>query len=920
MQKLDNLYVSELEFEDSGMRGPEGKSGDAPSLYIEKVAPFLYKAECKDLDIDKAETFVRKNYPDVDGGCATVFRHNLFGHNYDERYDNTAEFVVRTPARKGVHASFGVAAIPGVLTADMVDAKEESELTREAYDVLPYFMLDGVNDQGVAVAIHHMPDEDYNHLSDDSGMCALFAARYILDNAGSAEEAVELIAQKQFWYPDNDSIKAGFYLFIADKNCAYKADLNGNSEIVKLGELPIMTNFRTIGWDGDFDSVELHANGIERFGIIRDSYDSIETSEDMLGVLKSVRYTGAYDTDKDEFWYSDYNGDWSELGFGDLTIHSEHEDYAAAVIYSHNQYINRERNGRTMQTVHTAVYNLEDLTLSVMAQEEDKVYLFCMSEMNLLYDEIERAKQAEQSIRNDFANQFYTKPEVDASLSDMKAEVLGEVSDNYYDCNAITAMMTDMHSQIDGETDRKLDGKADAYENEGETGQILYKTETGAEWDNLPPQLPNVTIEDENKVMAVENGVWVATDKFADYFRYVNITVTIGSDNGGIPTSGLTVIIKDHETGDVINQAQYEGQPVTFRVPRGLYYIIEQYGKWEGYHNPTPDKIEGVATNDVSAVFTYEAIKIPETLRELQIIVDSGSASSLKSHVGLQFDDVYTENGVEYPVVWDLKDVIDVVGEDGQVRPGVVLEWHYATPTAMPFDAPEKLEVDLNTEPNALPGVYYYGLSGSTYKLLSVEEGDPLPTTYDGVFKNAIRNTDATVIRRGYSKYEESAIRKWLISDAPAGEWWSATHIGDMAPEQAETLPGFMHGCSEQILSMAKPVVIRSAETMENATELCDRFFIPSVDEVYGLSHNVQEGVAWQDWVEATGFSEPDNSACTGRRIYSIGGAAAQEVGLRTANVGYQYIVWDIKTNGSLDGYTNASTSRRYTPCCVVYR
>ena len=922
MQKLDNLYVSELEFEESGMRGPKGESGDAPSLSISKVAPYLYKADLKHYDYQEGETFVRQHYPDMDAGaCASIIKGNNIGHNYDERYDETAEFVVRTPAKNGLNGVIGIAAIPGVLTMDMVDAEKESELVKQAYDVLPLFMIDGMNDKGVTVVIHHMPEEDENNsLSDDSGMCALFAARYLLDNASTAEEAVNLLSGKQFWFPKNDSVKSGFYLLISDKTSIYKADLIGNFEMVKIGEYPILTNFRTIGWNGEYETLEEHANGIERYNILKDAYDSIETEYEMMLALSDVRYTGAYDTSKDNFWYSDYNGDWSALGFGDLTIHSAHEDYAAAVIYSYNKFTNRQRDGQTMQTVHSVVYDNENLTMSVRVQEEDHIYRFCMDAMDLMYDEIERAKAAEQAIRDDFANTFYNKSEVDGALLSMKDEVLENVSDHYYDCTAVENMVSDMHEQISEETDEKLEGKADAFENEGEPGQVLYKTETGAAWDDLPQRLPDVTVEDDNKVLAVEDGVWVATDKFADYFRYVNLTVTIGSDNGGVPTGGIIVTVKNNDTGDVINQEEYKGQPVTFRVPRGLNYKIEQSGNWEGYHNPTPDKIEGAATNDVNCVFTYEAIKVPETLRELQIIVDSGSAASLANHIGLQFEDTYTEGINEYQIIWDLKDVISVEDENGQEHTGVVLEWHYATPSQIPFDAPEKLEVNLEEEPVALEGVYYYGLSSNTYKLLTVNAGDPLPTTYEGIYKNSIRNTDATIIRRGYSHYGESAIRKWLNSDKPAGEWWESSHVGDVAPEQAGTMAGFINGCSDQILSMVKPVKIRFAVTQESYETVCDRFFIPSVDEVFGLSHNVSEGVPWQDWVEATGLSEPGNEANAGRRILGISTEVpVNNVGLRTANVGYQYIVWGIKSNGSLDGYANASTQYYHTPCCVIY-
>lgn len=920
MRKNEDL-VYEIVFDESGMRGPKGESGDAPSLNIEKVAPYLYKADFKEYDYDLGETFVRKYYPDPDGtACASVVKGSIFGHNYDARYDNTAEFVIRTPARKGLHSVFGIAAIPGVLTMEMVDSGEESEVTKEAYDVLPMFLVDGINSNGLAVSIHRMPDADSDHLYDDSGMCALFAVRYLLDHASTADEAIELLQNQTFWYPENEQIKAGFYLLISDKTSIYISMLTGVVKKLTIDDLPILTNFRTIDWDGTPETLELYANGIERYNLLAEGYDQIETEEDMLNALKSVRYTGVYDTGKEEFWYSDYNGDWSELGYGDLTIHSAHEDYAAAVEYSRDQFVNRQRDGKTMQTVHSVVYDIDKLTMSVMVQEEDKVYRFCMDEMDMIYNEIARAKSAEEAIRRDFADQFYNKSEVDDALHDLGISVLENVEENYHTKSATEELLEDLYQTIDEETNDKLTHKADAYENGGEAGQVLYRTKTGAAWASLPTQLPDVTVDDNNKVLAVEDGEWVATDKFADYFRYVNITVSITSDNGGVPSGGINVTIKNWDTGDVINEAEYLGQPVTFRVPRGLNYVIEQSGKWEGYHHPTPDKIEGAATNDSTAVFTYEAIKVPNTLRELQIIVDGGSASSLKAHVGLQFDDVYTENGVEYPIVWDLKDVISVADGNKELHDAVILEWHYATPTTLPFDAPERVEVDLATEPRALEGMYYYGLSGTTYKLLTVNAGDLLPTTYDGVYKNAIRSQDGSIIRRGYSNYGESAVRKWLNSNGDAGEWFKPSHIGDAAPDQADAIPGFMHGCSEQILSMAKPVAVKYLISAIETDEVCDTFFIPSVDEVHGNAYSVAEGTPWQDWVEATEMASPGNGACAGRKIYAVGGSAGQEIGLRTANVGYAYITWDIKSDGSIDGYTNASVARRYSPCCAVYQ
>ena len=897
MHKKDCMCVSELVFEDSGMRGPKGESGDAPSLRVEKLAPFLYKIDSRDYNAHDAEVFVRKYFAEAGEAQAasgsSIAKDGRFGHNYDSAYDQTAEFVVRTPAKNGRHASLAISVIPGVLTPDGIDVSEEDALTKEAYAVLPYFAVDGMNDHGVTVAIHSHDDaESLGTPPDDTYMCSAFVVRYLLDYANSAAHAVELLAGLNLWEPAGHH--SGDILLIYDGRQAYYADLHGNHE--EIGHEAVLTNFRAIGWDGTMETLNAHARGLERYDILQDAYDGIVKDDDMIDALKDVRITGMYDQNgMDPFWYSDYNGDWSELGYGDLTIHSAHEDYTAAVEYSRDQFENRQRDGKTMQTVHSVVYDIDKQTMSIMVQEEDKVYRFCMDEMNMIYDEIARAKSAEEAIRSTFADQFYRKSEVDDALHDLGVS-------------------------IDEETNDKLTHKADAYENDGEAGQVLYRTETGAAWASLPTQLPDVTVDDNNKVLAVEDGEWVATDKFADYFRYVNITVSITSDNGGVPSGGINVTIKNWDTGDVINQAEYLGQPVTFRVPRGLNYVIEQSGKWEGYHHPTPDKIEGAATNDSTAVFTYEAIKVPNTLRELQIIVDGGSASSLKAHVGLQFDDVYTENGVEYPIVWDLKDVISVADGNKELHDAVILEWHYATPTALPFDAPERVEVDLATEPRALEGMYYYGLSGTTYKLLTVNAGDLLPTTHDGVYKNAIRSQDGSIIRRGYSNYGESAVRKWLNSNGDVGEWFEPSHIGDAAPDQADAIPGFMHGCSEQILSMAKPVAVKYLISASETDEVCDTFFIPSVDAVYGNAYSVAEGAPWQDWVEATEMASPGNGACEGRKIYAIGGSAGQEIGLRTANIGYSYITWDIKPNGSIDGYSNASAARRYAPCCAVYK
>ena len=897
------MHDDELIFEQSLLYNPGSDSdtnGKTARSSVTKLAPFLYKMDGAMLDDNAAEVFVRR-YPDAIStvvGCSAIYKSGLMGHNFDAPYDDTVSFVVKTDARYGRHASIGIASVPKILTEELMGADITDEKAKEAVSVVPYFVVDGVNDAGVMVSMNMMPGADTGVASDDSGACAIFAVRRVLDYATSAQDAISVLENSNFWFPEGDSIKAGFYLLIADKNGVILSDLNGHQKILDSTEKPILTSFRSIGWDGTDSTLEPYANGIERYNILDSMYDSANTVDGMIELLKGVRYTGVYDQTKDIPWISDYNSDWSDIGFNDLTVGSNPADYVGVIDHFVQLFQARERDGKTKQTIHTAVYNLNDMSVSILVQEQNDINMVCMDNSFLIDAEVRRAKEAEQAIRDDFADTFASKEYAREQSS------AAETAAKEY-------------------TDNGLANKLDKPTNNGkgsEEGDILYKTKGGSKWDKLPPLLPNVTEQDAGKVMFVnDEGKWAATDQFADYIKYVNITVQIVGNDGRMPAGGIIVAIHNNDNGDLVNQTDYEGQPVTLRVPRGLNYRITQTGTWDGYQNPTPQQITGAATVDTTVVFTYEAITVPETLRELAVIVKNGGAASMAEHIGLQFEDYFVEGGTRYDIIWDLKEVTEVEDESGAVHPGVILQWHYATPSMLPFDAPELVRVDLDESPIAQANVYYYGLQNGVYRPLEVQAGDTLPTTYDGIYKNEVYSADGLVLRRGYACYAESAVRKWLNSAEVAGGWFWSSHVGDVPPLMYNALDGFMHGCSAQILSMAKPVKVHT-EWRGGHIDTYDTFFLPSVDNVCGnTNHNSDEGIPWHDWIDATGFTEPNNDPSDGRKAYLVNTLTPQEIGLRSANNAYQYITWMINTDGSIDGYAYASAERRYTPCCVIY-
>lgn len=103
----------------------------------------------------------------------------------------------------------------------------------------------------------------------------------------------------------------------------------------------------------------------------------------------------------------------------------------------------------------------------------------------------------------------------------------------------------------------------------------------------------------------------------------------------------------------------------------------------------------------------------------------------------------------------------------------------------------------------------------------------------------------------GYGRWSQSAIRQWLNSSAPAGEWWSPQNIWDRPPAYAQTHRGFMAGLPSEMLSVVQRAeVITALAADEDPTETSDitqdYFWLPSLEEIYAEpAYAVAEGEAW---------------------------------------------------------------------------
>ena len=109
-------------------------------------------------------------------------------------------------------------------------------------------------------------------------------------------------------------------------------------------------------------------------------------------------------------------------------------------------------------------------------------------------------------------------------------------------------------------------------------------------------------------------------------------------------------------------------------------------------------------------------------------------------------------------------------------------------------------------------------------------------------------NSNSDRKNAGNSRYLHSNIRQWLNSNGEAGNWWTAQHSADAAPDYATTKAGFMSYFDSIFLSVfgkTKIKVVKNKVTDGGGYEEIsdDYFYLPSTTEV-GLANenSIAEG------------------------------------------------------------------------------
>lgn len=283
------------------------------------------------------------------------------------------------------------------------------------------------------------------------------------------------------------------------------------------------------------------------------------------------------------------------------------------------------------------------------------------------------------------------------------------------------------------------------------------------------------------KVKTVQDGKpteWEAVNP--DY----TLTVTVSTQDG-VTVTGQTVTVRAGDAdGPVYGTAEYNGQPVSFRVPDGFAYYVEVTDNLAAHFRPTT--VKGVINGANAAVtLLYNDFSTIQTAPDIQAALNADM--DLTELVGQQ---ITCQRGND-TLSWD------VVDYDSTAKV-VTLCTHDVLPEAVQFEPVQALMYCENglaagsytfkwdskqcyfTLTQAIPAGGQLRATDSEYQthesqsaIAQIESGTVSTDVIDGAINlgqtgtGSLNHSERVI--RGSNNFGESGILQWLNSDSPAG-------------------------------------------------------------------------------------------------------------------------------------------------------
>lgn len=356
-----------------------GKCCRKPYNFIEYIEDYLFEVKYiqDNIDYDWANKYFKTNYKSIrDGACSSIVSGNYLFRNFDWNYSNDSCFVVITNRSKDRFKSIGIASNTKLYN-DFVNSGEYSD----KYKLLPFKMMDGINENGVAVSINVVPD-DFGHTNQNhplrENICTAMLNRYILDHATSAQQICEYIKNNLNVYsPEGHE----YHYLVADKDNTYLIEFIYNETVItKLTDNKFITNFHrknvqiTEG-ELDWSTISNYGMGVERFEYLLNNYPFNDLTS-IKQCLSDLKYTKSY-TELVNPWLTEFVGKYGELDLKAIDAKNNPSKFTPILNAARELYSTRDRNTElTWQTVHSSIYDLVNKKLYIGVQEKPIVYSF----------------------------------------------------------------------------------------------------------------------------------------------------------------------------------------------------------------------------------------------------------------------------------------------------------------------------------------------------------------------------------------------------------------------------------------------------------------------------------------------------------------------------------------------------------------
>lgn len=336
--------------------------------------------------------------------------------------------------------------------------------------------------------------------------------------------------------------------------------------------------------------------------------------------------------------------------------------------------------------------------------------------------------------------------------------------------------------------------------------------------------------------------------------------------------------------------------------------------------------VEGLARQNLllSQMVSAQAQATPvATLQEIHEIVRAGEAPNVFTY-GDQINLNYKNGNTDYVLPWDIVAFGTFELQDGEQKPGMVVQSHYAM-QGVQFDASEAIMTCAEALPagtynftigttwgnNCVQGdvfsftttveipaggqivlgsdtsfytwgapdlvtskwrVYTFASPTSvtpieTLTLSSGASGTSLGTLTSSTKYGASGPNNLQRCAYGYNRWAQSANRQFYNSGAAAEGWWTPQNGFDRPPQQLASQAGFMAGFDDAFLNIIKPVKVVTALNTTSDSEIgtteitYDTFFLPSLEQEYIVPQlSGVEGDYFPYWKERLGLSSPQGT------------------------------------------------------------